>query len=166
MNGEGYSNIQLDNNLKFSGGVTIKPINNLSVRVYSDLMKTLDLWQSTVVGFAGFKNESVTIGAEINYKSNLDLTKGHHAWGISGTGAVSLTKKLEIFTRYDYSTSVIADGDAIQWNLTKDGSFLITGFQYTFNKYLRLALDNQANFPTDKSGSITDMIFLHASFKF
>jgi hypothetical protein len=166
MNGEGYSNIQLDDNLKLSGGITLKPFNNLYFRAYGDLMKTLNLWQTTFVGFAGYKSEKVTVGAEMIYKSNHDLTDGHNAWGFSGTGAVSLTKKLEIFARYDYSTSIIPNGETIQWNLEKDGSFLITGFQYTFNKYIKLALDNQANIPTDKTLSVADMIFLHALFKF
>ena len=47
-----------------------------------------DLWQPMFLGFAGFKNEKITIGAEITYKSNLDLIEGHHAWGLSGTGSV------------------------------------------------------------------------------
>jgi len=166
MNGEGYSNIQVDNNLKLSGGITIKPVNNLSFRAYGDIMKAMNIWQSTLVGFAGYKSESATIGVEMSYKTNLDLTAGHHGWVFSGTGGVNLTKKLEVFARYDYSTSIIADGETIQWNLEKDGSFLINGFQYTFNKYVKLALDNQANFPRDNTRSFSDMIFLHALFKF
>lgn len=165
-NGEGYTNIQLDNDLKSSVGITITPFKGMAIRAYSDIIKTRGLWQATMVGFAGFKNEKVTIGAEISYKSNLDLIGGHHAWGISGTGAVSLTKKIEFFTRYDYSTSVIAPGDATQWNLVKDGRFLITGFQYTFNKIVEIALDYQATFPTDKSRSFSDLIFINSIFKF
>lgn len=166
MNGEGYSNIQLDNNLKLSGGITIKPTKNISFRAYFDMMKTPDLWQTTFVGFAGYKSEKITLGAEISQKTNLDLNDGHHAWGVSGTGAIVLAKNLEVFARYDYSTSIIPAGDAIQWNLAKDGSFLITGFQYTLNKFIKLALDNQANIPSDKTKSISDMIYVHALFKF
>jgi hypothetical protein len=166
MNGEGYANIQLDNDLRSSLGITITPVKELAIRVYSDIIKTKGLWQATVVSFAGFKNEKVTIGAEISYKSNLDLSEGHHAWGISGTGAVSLTKKIEFFTRYDYSTSVIVPGDATQWNFSKDGQFLINGFQYSFNKIVKIALDNQASFPADKTKTISDLIFINALFKF
>jgi hypothetical protein len=166
MNGEGYSNIQLDNDLKSSVGITITPVEQVAIRAYTDIIKTQDLWQTTMVGFAGFKNEKVTIGAEISYKSNLDFIEGHHAWGLSGTGAVSLTKKMEFFTRFDYSTSVIVPGDATQWNLTKDGRFLITGFQYTFNKIVKIALDYQATFPTDKTRPFSDLIFINALLKF
>jgi hypothetical protein len=164
MNGEGYSKIQLDNNIKSSLGITITPISGLALRTYGDIIKTKDLWQGTLVGFAGFKNEKVTIGAELSYKSNLDLIEGHHAWGISGTGAVSLTKKIEFFTRYDYSTSVTVPGDTTQWNISKDGSFLISGFQYTFNKIVKIALNYQATFP--KLNAFSDLIFVNAVFKF
>jgi hypothetical protein len=166
MNGEGYSNIELDNDLKLSAGITLTPVKQLAVRVYDDLMRHLGIWQTTFVGFAGFKNDDITIGAEISYKSNLDLTEGHDAWGISGTGALGLSKKIEFFTRYDYSTSVTVPGDATQWNYKKDGSFLISGFQYTFNKIVKIALDYQATFPVDNTRSFNNLIFLNALFKF
>ena len=166
MNGEGYYKLQLDNNIKPSLGITFTPIKGFAFRAYGDMMKIQGLWQTTFVGFAGFKNEKVTIGAEISHKSNLVLIDGHHAWGFSGTGAISLTKKIEFFTRYDYSTSAIVPGDETQWNITKDGQFLINGFQYTFNRIVKIALDNQATFPTDKTKTISDLIFINALFKF
>jgi hypothetical protein len=166
MNGEGYSSLQLDNTLKSSFGITINPVKELVVRAYSDFLKTSGLWQVTMVCFAGLKNEKITLGAEINYKTNFDLLKGHHSWGLSGTGALSLTSKIEFFTRFDYSTSVVASGTSTQWNLTKDGSFLITGFQYSFNKYVKVAVDYQANIPTDKTRALSDMIYINSIFKF
>jgi hypothetical protein len=166
MNGEGYTRLQLDNAVKTGLGITITPVKEVAIRVFSDLLQTQGLWQATMVGFAGFKNENVTLGAEASYKSNLDLIKNHHAWGISGTAAVSLTKKLEFFTRYDYSTSIVAPGDVIQWNIYKDGQFLINGFQYTFNNIVKIAIDNQATFPKDKTRTISDLIFINALFKF
>lgn len=166
MNGEGYSNIQLDNSVKPSLGVTITPTKELVIRAYSDLMQRNGLWQATLVGFTGFKNDRFTIGAEVSFKSNLDLINGHDAWGISGTGAISLTKKIEFFTRYDFSSSVKVQGEGTQWNLTNDHQLLINGLQYTFNKYVKIALDNQATFPVDKTKPITDLIFINALFKF
>jgi hypothetical protein len=166
MNGEGYSNIQLDNNIKPSVGITITPTRELAIRAYSDIMKTDGLWQATMVCFAGYKNEKLTIGAEISYKSNLDLHKGHDGWGISGTGAVSLTKRIEFFSRYDYSTSVISPGEGIQWNLARDGQFLISGFQYTFNKIVKVAFDYQATFPKDKTRTFSDLVYVNALYKF
>jgi len=165
-NGEGYSNIQLDNKLKYAAGITITPSKQMAIRLYCDLMRQSGLYQTTLVGFTGFKNDYFNIGIEVNYKSNLDLTDGHNAWGISGTGGINLTKKIEFFTRYDYSTSVLLPGDAAKWNYQKDGSFIITGVQYTFNNYVKIALDYQGTFPVDASKSVSDLIFLNALFKF
>jgi hypothetical protein len=165
-NGEGYTKLQLDNAVKTGLGITITPVKEVAIRLFSDTQQTHGLWQSTFVGFAGYKNERFTFGAEASFKSNLDLVQGHHAWGISSTGSVSITKKLEFFTRYDYATSVIEAGSDSPWNISKDGQFMINGFQFTFNKVVKVALDNQATFPADKSKSVTNMIYLNALFKF
>jgi hypothetical protein len=60
MNGEGYSELQLDNSVKTSAGLTITPVRQLAFRLYGDIDKPLGTWQYTLVGFAGFKNELIT----------------------------------------------------------------------------------------------------------
>jgi hypothetical protein len=149
MNGKGYSSIQKDKTLKTSAGLTITPAKHLYIRAYSDLMKYAGVWQNTLVGFIGFKNDYFYLGAEVSFKSNLDLKEGDNAWGISSTGGVSLTKKTEFCIRYDYSTSAIPEDDVIQWNYKKDGQFLVGGIQYTINNMMKVALDSQSFFPYD-----------------
>jgi hypothetical protein len=166
MNGEGYSELQLDNGVKASAGITITPSEQLSVRFYSDVTKQWGFWQSTFMSFAGFRNDLFTIGAEANYKTNLVLKDGHNAWGISGTGAFSISKKYEIFARYDYSASVTLPDDPNHWNYLMDGNLLIGGLQYTFNPNARIALDYQEKIPYDSDLKSTSLIFLNASFKF
>ena len=166
MNGEGYSELQLDNGVKTSAGLTITPSSHLAFRIYGDIDKPTGVWQSTLVGFAGFKNELITIGAEASFKSNLDMIVGHNSWGISGTGAISVTKKSELFVRYDYSTSVLVPGQIMQWNYKKDGSLLIFGAQRTLSPNVKIALDYQGTFPYNPSGKISDAIFVNALFKF
>jgi hypothetical protein len=166
MNGEGYSELQLDNSLKTSAGLTITPVKQLAIRLYGDITKPKGILQYTLIGFAGFKNELLTIGAEVSYKSNLDMIGGHNAWGLSGTGAISISKMTEIFARYDYSSSVIVPGDIIQWNYQTDGSFAIIGFQYTFSQNVKMALNYQGTYPYNPGRQITDAIFLNALFKF
>jgi hypothetical protein len=166
MNGEGYSEVQLDNSLRSSAGLTITPAGNFSFRLYGDYTRPSGISQCTLVGFAGFKNKIITIGGELSYKSNLDLTEGHNAWGISGTGGVSITEKNEIFVRYDYSASVIPIGETLQWNDMMDGNFLITGIQHTFSQYSKLALNYQATFPYSDSRNNSGAIFVNALFKF
>ena len=166
MNGEGYSELQLDNSVKTSAGLTITPVKQLAIRLYGDLTKPHGILQYTLIGFAGFKNEFITFGAEASYKSNLDMIGGHHAWGLSGTGAISISKKTEIFVRYDYSSSVIVPGDIIQWNYHMDGSFAIIGVQYTFSQNVKMALNYQGTYPYNHGRQITDTFFLNALFKF
>ena len=52
-----------------------------------------------LLAFAGFKNELISIGAEVSFKSNLDLTEGHDVWGISATGSLFPDKKFEVFCK-------------------------------------------------------------------
>jgi hypothetical protein len=166
MNGEGYSNIQLDNSIRTAAGFTITPASNLAFRLYGDITRVNSLWQPMFIGFAGFKNDKLTIGAEVTYKSNLDLNRGHHAWGISGTGAINLSEKTEVFARYDYSSSVIAPEEVRRWNYLNDGNFFITGIQHTFNEYVKIALDYQGTNPYDSDRRKSEAIFINAVFKF
>ncbi len=166
MNGEGYSNIQLDNGIRTSVGFTITPGNHFAIKLYGDILKTTGLWQPMFVGFIGFKNERVTIGGEVTYKSNLDPVKGHHAWGISGTGSVGLTEKTEIFTRIDYSTSVIAPHEISPWNRVNDGDFFVAGFQYAPVENVKFAIDYQGIYPFARENIASKAVYLNAMFKF
>ena len=166
MNGEGYEELQLDNSVKASFGLIITPVRQLAIRLYGDLNRPQGIWQSTLIGFAGFKNELISIGVEVNYQSNHDLIGGHHAWGLSGTGGISLSKKSEIFARYDYSSSVTMPGDILHWNYLMDGSLAILGYQYTFSTYVKMALNYQGSYPYNPIAQITDAFFINAVFKF
>jgi hypothetical protein len=166
LNGNGYSNLQIDNHLKTAFGITITPGNHLSIRLYTDLMKPLGVLQNTLIGFVGFRNDLFYIGAEASYKSNLDITEGHHGWGLSSTAAVKVVKNTEIFARYDYATSNIPNGEVTNWNYSKDGRFGVFGIQYTFNPIVQMALNYQGNFPYDDSKKNTDAIFLNVHLKF
>jgi hypothetical protein len=166
MNGEGYSEIQLDNNLKNSLGITITPSNNVAIRLYTDFIRQNGIWQQLAIAFFGFKNDLLTIGGEINYKSNTDLIKGHHLYGVSTTGGVNLTKKAEFFIRYDYAASVRISGDALPWNNMKDGSLLIGGVQFTLSPNVNIAFDYQGNYPYEVASGKKGLLYVNALFKF
>ncbi len=166
MNGEGYSDLQLDDNLRTSLGLTITPTQTVALRFYGDIQKRKELWQPVFVAFAGFKNDLITIGGEVSYKSNIDLIQGHHVWGISSTGGINLTDNIELFARYDFISSVVAVNDTLKWNYLKDGNFVIAGIQYILSPYAKVALNYQGRYPYSSDGMRTDMIFLNALFKF
>lgn len=166
MNGKGYSELQLDNGVKTSAGLTVTPNQQLVFRLYNDIERESGIWQYTLLTFAGFKNDLLTIGAELNYKTNLDLQDGHNGWGISTTGALNITGKYQIFARYDYAASVNATDYHYHWNYLSDGNLLIGGLQYTCNQNFKVSLNYQENIPYDAGLQSTGLISLDASFKF
>jgi hypothetical protein len=166
MNGEGYNNIQLDNALRGSLGFTITPGNKVSIRIYGDVMKYLGLWQPMFVSFIGYKGNKVTVGAEFTYKSNLEPVKGHHAWGLSGTGSLAILRKTEIFARFDYSASVTAPDIRRHWHYMMDGSFLITGLQYSPADNIKFALNYQGAYPYAKENNPSKAVYLNALFRY
>jgi hypothetical protein len=166
MNGEGYSELQMDNNVKTSMGLTITPVRQFSVRFYGDITNVRGVSQYTMNGFAGFKNQWITIGAETTYKTNLDQTSGHNAWGFSSTTALSIFNKTELFGRFDHSASVTVPGELNHWNYLNDGNLGIIGLQYTLSQNVQIALDYQETFPYDRAKNSSDLIYLNAHFKF
>lgn len=166
MNGEGYSDIQLDDNLKNSFGLTITPDNHLAFRIYTDVIRDDGVWQALALAFVGFKNDRFNIGGEINYKSNTDLIKGHHVYGVSSTGGVNLSEKAEFFIRYDYTTSVTLPGDAHPWNNLEDGSLLIGGVQFILSPNVKIAFDYRGKYPYEVLSGKAGLLYVNAFFKF
>jgi hypothetical protein len=134
--------------------------------MYGDIQRVEGLWQPVFVGFAGFRNELMYIGGEVSYKSNIDLTEGHHAWGISATGGINLNKKTELFGRFDFVSSVIMPNEIMKWNYLADGNFLIAGVQYTLSQNVKAAINYQGRYPYAPAGFISDLVYLNALFKF
>lgn len=165
MNGDGIRK-NPEGGLKASLGLNLFPKEDAIIRLYCDTRKIRGIWQTTLVGFAGFTWDIIKIGAEINYKTNHDIVKGHNAWGISSTGSVALSEKLSLFARYDYSASVTAPGDVLPWNNGRDGKLIILGAQRTLGRNARMAIDYQAGIPNDINKMASDMIYLHAHFRF
>lgn len=166
MNGEGYSDNQQNNGVRTSLGLIFTPVKQLAARIYGDIESVNNRYRYTLVSFLGFKNDFLTIGAEFSYKTKLDMVNDHNSWGISGTGAITVLPKTELFVRYDYSASKIVPGEYIQWNSLKDGQFAVSGLQYTFTENVKMALDYQGRRPYSREKQATDAIFVNALFKF
>jgi hypothetical protein len=166
MNGEGYTNVQVDNSIKTAAGILITTPSKAVFRFYTDIMKPGGLTQSTYLAFAGFKNEHFCIGAETSYKTNLDLVNGHDVWGVSGTGSISLSDKTDIFARYDYTASVVMPEEFIQWDHKKDAAYFIGGIQHVFSSNVKMALNYRRTDPYEAGKQTTDALYLNASFKF
>ncbi|MBV5342102.1 hypothetical protein JZU68_00265, partial [bacterium] len=72
MNGEGYLELQLDNGVRSSLGLTLTPDNNFAFRIYGDFERKPDADLITGILFAGFKSKLFNFGAEASLKTNLD----------------------------------------------------------------------------------------------
>ncbi len=164
-NGEGYSDIQLDNGVKAAAGLTYRPTSHYAFRFYNDLNNNNGVLQYTLSSFAGIDNNLINFGASLHYKTNMDRVEGHDGWGISSTGSVKLPRNYEIFARYDYSGSVTVQGEANPWNYMKDANLVIFGLQKSFNANFRLALDYQDYIPYSTNLPSSGFIFINALFK-
>jgi len=166
MNGDGYLDIQTDNGVKSSAGLIITPDEHFAFRIYGDYEQKPGLEQVTGILFAGYRSKLFTLGAEGSIKTNLDGVTGHHGWGLSATGGINFTKNDEIFVRYDYSTSVVPEGETDKWNYKNDGTFAIIGVQHTFTPNIKLAIDFQGRNPYEASLNSSNLIFVNALFRF
>jgi hypothetical protein len=166
LNGEGYTNVQIDNSLRTAIGIIINTPDNAVFKIYGDINKPGGVWQTTMLAFAGFKNDRFSFGAEASYKSNLDSLYGHNVWGISGTGSIFLNEKSEIFGRYDYTASVVMPGEDFQWDYSKDETYFIGGIQHIFSDNLKMALNYRRTNPYESGKQTTNAIYLNAAFRF
>lgn len=164
-NGEGYSNIQLDNGVKAAAGLTYRPTNKYSFRFYNDVNNNDGVLQYTLSSFAGIDNKWINFGVSFHYKTKMDKVEGHNAWGVSSTGSVKLPRSYEIFARYDYSGSVTVPGEANPWNYMNDANLIIFGLQKNINANFRLALDYQDYIPYSRNLPSSGFIFLNALFR-
>jgi len=165
MNGEGYLEMQLDDNVKTSLGFTVTPNKSFIFRVYGDHYRLPGLNQFTGTVFAGHKNKYFYVGVEGSYKLNVDGISGHDSWGISTTNGVYLTEKDELFIRYDHLKSFTSKGPAQRWD-ARDGTFTIIGFQHTFSPNIRFALNYQGTHPNSNLLENRNLIFINAHFRF
>lgn len=165
VNGEGYKLVQADNNYKAGAGLTINPINNLTIRGYYDILGTKDI-QSTIVSFVGYDFGKATIGVEYNYQLNNGNSVGKDYSGYSVYATVKPIKDFKLFARYDYLTSVTLEGESAAWNLTKDGGFLFAGIEYQPVKGLKIAPNYRMSNPADKEKKQTNYFYINCDIKF
>ncbi|MBN2350775.1 MAG: hypothetical protein JXJ22_18195 [Bacteroidales bacterium] len=164
-NGEGYKKVQLDSTYKAGLGITLNPLDGLTIRGYFDWMKN-DASQITIATFIGYTFEGVSLGVEYNLQNNNKMIKDHNLSGFSGYGAVALGKKFELFARYDYLTSNTLSGETDDWNLAKDGQLILAGLEFTPVKGIQIAPNFQGWNPADNNDSFLSMIYLNVSVSF
>ncbi len=143
-NGEGYKKIQKNDGLNYGLGLTLTPIKGFQIRLYGGLNESDTDNKADIVnlaGFAGYKCDKFSIGAEYNHMMNASNQKGNDQYGYSAYGSVKVAKFADIYARYDdiYSKN--------NWNISKDESAAILGAQFKLGKYVKIAPNIRMNIP-------------------
>lgn len=146
VNGEGYKKIQKNDGLNYGLGVTLTPVKGLSVRLYGGLNESSDENKEDIVNmaaFVGYKCSAFSIGAEYNYMQNASHNKDADQNGYSLFASVKLSKKADLYARYDDLNS------KDDWNISKDKSLAIIGAQFKLGKYVKIAPNFRLSMPKD-----------------
>ena len=162
-NGDGYKSIELDSIFKYSGGLTITPVQGLNIRAYTDYMGKENA-QQTYAGYVGYSIKNFKIGAEYNYQINNKM-KEKQNWGGYSFYASYKFWKLRIFGRYDQLKSTKIEGETENWNYTKDGQGIFTGIEFTPLKGLKITPNYQA-WLYDNNSSVKHSVYLSCEIKF
>lgn len=170
-NGEGYKKLQdVDGKQKIGGNLVFTPIKGLTTKVYFDSQPAIDADNITTMAlFAGYKAEKWRLGAEYNTQSNATKyaspAEGKDLDGFSFYSTYVISKKVEIFGRYDQLGSNMLAGDTQDWNFDKDGSQIIFGVQVAPVKGLKFALNYQGYTFDNSALNTKSLVFLNAEFK-
>lgn len=160
LNGEGFRRVQADSALKYSAGITVKPVESITLRAYTDIMKK-DYAQNTVSFFAGYTHQLFRIGAEYDFQRNNRMIDGHDFSGISAWASATITKKISAFVRYDRLWSETTTGGTDPWNIQKDGQLFLTGFDYSPVKGIKIAPVYKGWLPSESGKKLASSVGLY-----
>ena len=162
-NGEGYKTVVVDSVLRTGFGLTLKPADNFTFRAYYDFIKKFNVSQQSIALFAAYTNKDFSLGAEYNRFLNAKNVDNKNLNGYSFYATYNAKKSSKFFARYDLLSSNEISGT--NWNLNKDGSLIILGFEYSPVKGVKIAPNYQAWNPKDNSKKISSAIYLNLEIK-
>lgn len=166
VNGEGYSQLQTNNYFEYCLGTTLQLPDKLTARFYGNFGPSATYTKMVYAAFLGYNlSEKLSIGAEYNLLTNYKYLKGQNQRGYSAFGTFKINNKWKVFGRYDLLSSNILDGSDTPWNITSDGSALITGLEYQTNQHLKFSLNYRNWHATDTNINNTAYLFLNVEFK-
>lgn len=136
VNGEGYKRLQINDGLQYGLGLTFKPVDGLTMRLYGSLNEggnanAEDIYIYAL--FAGYKHEKFSLGAEWNMMQNAKNVADADIAGVSLYTTVKLGDRVDAFARYD---NLWSKND---WNISKDESTYMAGVEVRPCKYVKIA---------------------------
>ena len=129
VNGEGPFRYQdLNSAFIYSYNIQFTPVEGLLIKVYADYGPSPDTAATkddkvVVSGFAGFKNERIRIGAEVDHVMNYAWNKDQDVTAFSVFGGWNFHEKWDVLARYDYLITKMPEE-------TTRAGYLIAGVQY------------------------------------
>ena len=166
LNGKGYKDVAPDTTLKLITGITVKPAKNFMFRGYYDVMGPDGERQMTFSFTGAYLGPVFSLGAEY-FRQNNHLTEvGEDYSGVSIFTAVKIAEKFSVFARYDDIGSVTPEGETDPWNLSKDGTNLFIGFDYSPVKNVRISPNFTGFTPDDKDADFVGTVGLNVEARF
>ena len=165
VNGEGYKKIQGDEHLKVGGGLTLTPINNLTIRAYADNMGKEDA-QQTLATFIGYQANSFNVAGEYNYQKNHKISGGNDFNGWSFYTSIDLVKSFKLFGRYDMLSSVTPEMADTPWNLSRDGQLFMAGIEFSPVIGIKIAPGFHGWKPADTEKSFVNGFYLNFEYNY
>jgi len=146
-NGEGYSSIQMDDVFKYGIGSTFTLPGNFTSRVFYEFTKK-EIIETTLTLFTSYAYKKIwNIAGEVVLRQNDKWKENQNILGWSVYAKYNLTKKYQLFARYDRLTSNTLEGEINPWNLAKDGTALVTGIQFQPLSKIKMALNYHDWYP-------------------
>ena len=166
LNGEGYKKNQGENGL-FRGGVglTFNATDELAVRLHRDVSPRSSYTetgahQNTTSAAVAYSGEGFNVGFEYNMQEGANNVTDQVRKGTSVYGAYDLGDGVSIFGRYDELTS---END---WNLDKDGTFMIAGVEKVMTKGVKASLNYQSFTEATDGAESENTLYLSLEYKF
>lgn len=161
VNGEGYNDLQRDDIYRYGGGLSVRPLPNLMLRVHYDL-GVKESTQHNLSVFMGFHEENITTwGIQVVWQFNSGYEASRNRYGYSFFGMYSLHPRWQVFARYDVLRSNILPDHPVPWNLSRDGTSVVAGIQYLAMDFLKWSLNYQDWFSLAQNGPDRSYIYLN-----
>ncbi|MCF0243369.1 MAG: hypothetical protein HUK06_01245 [Bacteroidaceae bacterium] len=188
VNGEGFKKLQIERGLLYGVGITVKPVEGLTLRAYGDLNQKPDdsTPKKTLNAMVGYKNQTFSIAVEGSFifdKETQTLTETQ-TQTLTQTETETLTQtqtqaqsQSQILNRNQSGLSaygsvkvgkcdIFARYDLLtsknNWNKSKDGSMALAGVGIDLCKYVKMAPNVKVWIP--KEGKATPSVNVNFQF--
>ena len=155
-----YKRLQNDSFLRPGFGITVKPIKNITTRIFADYMGG-EVKQQSLALFLAYTTSKLTVGAEYNYQKNVDMKEGQNVYGPSVYASLKTTDKINVFARYDHLKSKALPGKIDPWQLNDDGQLLMGGIEFNIVKGVKISPNIRLWNPANELSSNSIYAFLN-----